>query len=160
MFAGTRRNTKKNSLSPEVNDMLKGMMKSSKLSNGQQRFLDNIITSGKTASLPLSQPMRYTPTTRKSGESAVSRVHSRPNRRTLDSMIAQDAFKQEPYRPPPIRKSRSSVIERAQDAMSGAVGKSLLHHSTHKPAITDVQDDEVISYDIDEMTMRKTSKAL
>jgi hypothetical protein len=120
-------------ISPDVNSLIKSMMKSAKLSNGQQDYLDSFITSDNGA-LPLSRPALYKPSARYHGKvPAVKVQQSRPNRRQLGTIIDKGDLKAEPYRPKPVKStSRAVEIERLSDAMSRGGSNSFMDHSSFK----------------------------
>jgi hypothetical protein len=114
-------------ISPDVNNLIKSMMKSSKLSHGQQQYLDAFITSDKE--LPLARPQLYKPTRRTGNAPAIKMQHARRNRRQLETMIHKGDFEAEPYRPSPPPKSRADEIEKLSESMSR--GDSFMTPSSH-----------------------------
>ncbi|KAL3898919.1 MAG: hypothetical protein SGCHY_002406 [Lobulomycetales sp.] len=151
------RGSKNKQLSPEVNSMLKGMMQSSKLSMGQQRFLDSFITGDKPSLPPASlQPKLYMPQSRRSA--AGSSLHARPHqRRTLETMIAQDAFKPERYIAPGLKQGRDRAheIERLSDSMSKSGGDSLLAFQPSQSAVQTELASDSEEEEIDEVLLLK-----
>jgi hypothetical protein len=140
--------TPKKGISPDVNNLIKSMMKSSKLSNTQQNYLDSFITSDNE--LPLSRPMLYKPSPRKQAL-PIKLQQSRPNRRQLETIVAKGDFVQEPYRPQPVKTNRAKEIEKLSDSMSR--GDGFMYHSSMHSSIPEENVGHSHEVTIDEATM-------